>query len=64
MKTLWNLVQGYKTWIGIVIVGIGAMVGAAGTVLGLPLETTAEWLKGIGLMMATVGAADKIRRGA
>lgn len=67
MKT-WDLVlsklSGKKTWTGIVLYALGAAVRGIGAVSGLPVEATAAWFEGTGILLMGVGAADKLRKGA
>lgn len=54
--------SGKKTWIGIVLFAVGGLVRGVGAVFSLPLDTTAEWCEGTGMLLMGVGAADKLRR--
>lgn len=59
-----DFLKGKKTWIGIVLYAVGGAVRGIGAVAGLPLETTAVWFEGTGILLMGVGAADKLRRSA
>lgn len=59
---MWKKLESRKTWIGIVLYALGGLTRALGAVTGLPLETTAVWFEGTGLLAMGVGAADKLRR--
>ncbi len=64
MDKMWKALQGKKTWLGIVLYAGGAVMRAVGAVTGLPLEGTAVWVEGFGIILMGVGAGDKLRRSA